>query len=87
MVIEEAKKDKEWAEKTNKDKKWKKNASNMSLDMLKKKLDKTVPELAQYSYDYLKMRSHAKGSVYGQATSIDRAAKEKWEKLSGKEIE
>ncbi len=85
-MLQEAKKDKKWAEKTKKDKKWLKSASDMSKEMLNEFLDKSVEELADNSYKYLRYRSHAMSGGVG-SFHIDKPAKEKWEKLSGETIE
>jgi molecular chaperone DnaK (HSP70) len=82
-MVDEAYKDKEWAEKMNKDESWKKNASEMSLNSLKEKLSKPIEQLAKESYDYLKKRARAKSDYYGSSRHIDESAKQKWEKLSG----
>lgn len=49
-------------------------------------LDLPVEEIARNKYNYLGMRAHATGKVYGSNQPIDKPAKEKWEKLSGEEI-
>lgn len=82
-MLRQAKEDKEWAEMTKHDKKWMKNASEVSKKMLNDFLDKSVEELADESYKYFKMRSYA---VSSSGNPIDPSAKQKWEDLSGETI-
>jgi hypothetical protein len=85
-LLEEAKEDKKWAEKTKKDKEWLANASTVSKEMLQERLNKSEDELAMDAYKYLYMRAHAKGNVYGVEQPIDRAALRKWEELGGQKV-
>ncbi len=84
-LLKEARADKEWAKKKEKEvgREWK-SGSEMSRQMLTDRLDKTADQLAMESYDYLKLRAHAvsKSTNY----PIDKPSKEKWEKLSGEKI-
>ena len=58
-AIAEAKKDKAWANKTKDDKHWRNNASQVSLEMLHKRLNTPVEQLAKEKYQYWKMRQKA----------------------------
>ena len=86
-MIDEAKEDKKWAEKKVKEvgREWK-WASEVSKEMLNEYLDKSVEQIAKEHYNYLFLRAHSTGKVYGMEQPIDKPAKEKWEKLSGKKI-
>jgi len=55
--IKEAKKDKLWAKKTIKNKKWLKSASTLSKEMLDKRLHEPVEKIAKDKCDYIKLRS------------------------------
>ncbi|MDD5589144.1 MAG: hypothetical protein PHP92_03770 [Candidatus Nanoarchaeia archaeon] len=82
-MIEQAKQDKEWAEKTKDNQEWLEMASDMSMEMLQNRLNKSVEQLAEDSYDYLEYRSHLKEEHWGY---IDKSAKELWEKLTGEKL-
>ena len=84
-LLIEAQKDKDWAIEKVKEvgREWK-EACKISVDMLNERLDKSVQELAESKYSYLKMRAHAKGNSHSGFIAPD--AKAKWEKLSGEVI-
>lgn len=83
-AVEESKKDKEWAKNHEHDKEWKKMASIMSLEMLKKRLNKPVDQLAKEKYDYLKMRAHATSEITGEHIAPD--SLKKWQEITKNEI-
>jgi len=83
--LSEAKKDIEWAknhEFSNAPDKW--SACEVSINMLKDRLSKSVEEIAEYKYKYLDMRAHLydpKGRMW-----IDPFSKNEWENISGEVI-
>lgn len=81
--MNEAIKNKEWAETKNKELnggEWI-EASEVSREMLKSYLTKSLEEMAEHSYKYLRLRSHSFSKFN---TPIDPPAYEKWMKLAGK---
>ncbi len=84
-LLEEAKADKKWAIEKEKEvgREWE-GASEVSRKMLAEKLDKSVEELAKEHHNWLSVRAHAVSETTGYP--IDKAAKKKWEELSGEEI-
>lgn len=85
-ALKEARADKRWANRVKNDKKWLREASIYSKEMLKKRLETDVDTLALNSYNYLKLRSHAIGQAWGSPIPIDPIAMKKWEKLTGEKI-
>lgn len=79
-LLKEAQKNKAWAIKISKDKEWMENASEMSKQMVKERMEKPIEELARNSYDYLKMRAAAFQNNY----PIAKDAMTKWLQLGGK---
>ncbi len=74
---------KSWADKTNTDDKWKRNASTMSLDMLQNYLEKSADELTDHMIRHWQSaatRTHA-AHGFGPQTTSDPHAKRLWEAL------
>jgi len=83
--LSEAKKDTEWAknhEFSNAPDKW--SACDISINMLKDRLSKSVEEIAEAKYKYLHMRSHLYDSK--SRMWIDPFLRDKWENISGEKI-
>ena len=77
-ALREATKDKAWAVQKKGDLNWQRNASTISNEMLHGRLTKSKEQLAKESYDYLKFRANAKGTLYGRPSYIDESARKKW---------
>jgi len=81
--LKEAENDKQWAlnkEKELNGREWT-EACQVSQEMLKERLSKSVEDLAIYNYKYLRLRSHSFGGY--SAFPIDPQAYELWTKLTG----
>lgn len=81
--IKEARKDREHATKALQSKEWMEKACDMSKEWAKKASTTDVKKLAKESYDYIKMRAHAKTS---SGWPMDEADQAKWEAITGKRI-
>ena len=82
--LSEAKERIVFAKKKVKDKKWLKMASEMSKEMVFENAMIKPEKLAKNICDYLKLRACAKGKYYGANTWIDKSAREKYKKITGK---
>ena len=83
-ALKEARKDKQWAKKTFKNKQWMKMASNMSKEMLHERLNNPIEKLAKNKIDYIKCRASAQGKAWGSPVWIDELARKKYKKITGK---
>lgn len=78
----EATKEKADAESRLKNKKWMDSASDMSKKWAHETNKKTINHIARDNHDYHKMRAHGESFI----GPIDAPAREKWEKITGKEV-
>jgi len=83
-IVQEAKKDKKWAEKAIRDEKWWKGASTWSRETAVKWSKLSVNERAKQKWDYLKYRAHAKDVVFGREVYVDKLARARYLKLVGR---
>jgi hypothetical protein len=74
--------DKAWAEKTKNDQKWLRGASQISLEMLQDRLEKSVLELAKYHYLYWQMRANLSYG-YNLGSATDPVARRTWIEAGG----
>jgi len=83
--LKEKKQDQRHFRKKMKDIKWKRNASNMSLEMMNKSISMPLTVQASESARYLELRAKAKGKVWGTNIWIwiDIPAREKYKKITG----
>ena len=82
--LKEAIRDKKFAKEKINDKKWMNMASNCSKEMVIENLKKSKQEIANDKIQYLKLRASARGSLYGVKTYIDKEAREKFKKITGR---
>ena len=82
-ALKEARKDKNWAKKTQHNKKWIAGASNMSKEMLQERLTKSIQEIAKEKMDYLILRASGEQNGY----VIDKPARKLYEKITGANLE
>jgi len=76
---EEAIKDKKWAVEKQHDREWIKHASIMSKEMFKDRLIKSVDEIANEKYQYLRIRAHS----WSDGHVMDPSAQTLWERITG----